>query len=173
MHEAFDYYLRVYNEASRGLLGVQVLPATVVSANPLIDEAHPLNQDDIVLVLHRNGRVTIQREPADGNPYYPLEDLPAYSYREALVAAVDEQRRGETASAPNSFAPPSGPIDISDDSDDESYEFPDDFAHLTQAHYNEIETIEQAWTASQQPRREEYNEEQAVEQTLALSLSQQ
>lgn len=178
MHEAFDYYSRIYNETSRGLLGVQVLPAAVVSANPLIDEAHPLNQDDVVLVLHRNGRVTIQREPADGNPYYPLDDLPAYSYREALVAAVEEWVQEDAASAPDaptSFAPPSVPIVISDidsDSDREDYDFAGDLSTLTQAEYDQIEVIEQAWTASQH-NQAEYDEEEAIERALTASLSQQ
>ncbi|KAE9403291.1 hypothetical protein BT96DRAFT_990332 [Gymnopus androsaceus JB14] len=170
MEEAFDYYSRTYNETNRGLLGVQVLPATVISANPLIDETHPLNQEDIVLAMHRNGRVTIEREPADGNPFYPLDDLPAYSYREALVAAVEEQRQEETASAPTSFAPPSGPIVISDSDSDSGESYACDFSHFTPADYEEIEFIERAWTASQQV---EYNEERAIKHALTASLSQQ
>ncbi|KAE9396317.1 hypothetical protein BT96DRAFT_996812 [Gymnopus androsaceus JB14] len=191
MHEAFDYYSRIYNETSRGLLGVQVLPAMVVSANPLIDESHPLNQDDVVLSMHRNGRVTIEREPADGNPHYPIDDLPAYSYREALVAAFEEQGQ-DAASGSRSFALPSGPIVISDsdsdgstssaptsgpididiDADEEQYNFAGDLSSLTQVEYNEIEAIEQSLMASQQTRVD-YNEEEAVEQALRASLSQE
>ncbi|KAE9394807.1 hypothetical protein BT96DRAFT_998223 [Gymnopus androsaceus JB14] len=166
--EAFNYYSCTYNETSRGLLGVQVLPATVTLANPLIDKAHPLNQDDVVLVMHHNGRVTIEREPADGNPFYPLEDLPAYSYWEALVRAVEK----EAASAPTPFAPSPGPIIISDidSNSDGEYDFAGDLSSLSQTEYAQIEVIEQAWTASQQA---EYNEEQAIEQALTASLTQQ
>ncbi|KAE9385544.1 hypothetical protein BT96DRAFT_1006938 [Gymnopus androsaceus JB14] len=112
MDEAFDYYTCTYNEPARGVLGVQ---------------------DDLVLVMHRNSGVTIEQEPADGNPHYPLNNLPAYTYCEALVRAVENQTQEAAASAPTPFAPSPGPIvilDIDSDSDGE-YSFAYDLANLS------------------------------------------
>lgn len=204
MHEAFDYYARTFNEPSRGLLGVQVLPTTVVSAHPLIDEALPLNQDDLILSMHRNGRVTIEREPADGNPHYPLDGLPAYSYREALVVAHEEQRRvREAATSARPFAPPSGPVVLSDIDSDEEVHYGNfhTAAHTTQcsnslvSHPIDIDSDEDQYDfagdlASLTPAEYEelgaieealtasqqeadYNEEEAIERALTTSLSQQ
>lgn len=150
MHEAYDYFARIYNETTRGGLGVQVLPAKVLLSNALIDEKHPLNQDDLILAVHPSGHVSIEREPPDDNSRYPLEDLPPYAYHQAVenfARSRDNNVDNPVQVVP--MAPPPGAIVIEDsESDDDSYDYPGDLSQLSTDSYNEIAAIDQALTLS-------------------------
>lgn len=147
MHAAYDYFARIYNETSRGGLGVQVLPAKVLLSNALIDEKHPLNQDDLILAVHPSGQVSIEREPPDDNCRYPLEDLPPYAYHQA----VENFARSRNHLPVVPMAPPPGAVIIEDDESDEGntdYNYPGDLSQLSMESYNEIEAIDRALTLS-------------------------
>lgn len=151
MYAAYDYFARVYNETARGGLSVQVLPSRLPSANTLINESHPLNQDDVILAVHPSGRVSIEREPGDDNSRFPIPDLPPNAYHQAVY---DFSKSQEAPVAP--MVPPSGPvIIIADDSDEEGlsdegtdYEYPGDLSQLSMDSYDEIEAIDRALTLS-------------------------
>lgn len=150
MHEAYDYFAHIYN----GGLGVQVLPAKVLSSNVLIDEKHPLNQDDLILAVHPSGRVSIEREPPDDNSWYPLGDLPPYAYHQAVENfARSRVNNNDNRVRVVAMAPPPGAIVIEDsdstESDDgNSYDYPGDLSQLSTESYDEIATIDQALTLS-------------------------
>lgn len=154
MHEAYYYFARIYNETAHGGLGVQVLPAKVLSSNVLIDEKHPLNQDDLILAVHPSGRVSIEQEPPDDNPRYPLDDLPPYAYHQAVeIFTQGRVNNDDNRVRVVPIAPPPGAIVIEDsdsaESDDEnSYDYPGDLSQLSTESYDEIAAIDQALTLS-------------------------
>lgn len=145
MYEAYDYFSRIYRETERGGLGIQVLPSKVPSANTLIDEAHPLNQDDVILAVHPSGRVSIEREPSDDNSQFPIEDLPPYAYHQAVRNFSQAQ-----SSLVEPVVPAPGPVIIlADDSDEDTdYEYPGDLSQLSMESYDEIEAIDRALVLS-------------------------
>lgn len=149
MHEAYDYFARIYNETTRGGLGVQVLPAKVPVSNALIDERHPLNQDDLVLAVHPTGQVSIEREPPDDNSRYPIQDLPPYAYHQAVenFARNDETNREPVVPTTSNV------IIIDDNESDEGstgtdYDYPGDLSQLSEESYDEIEALDRALALS-------------------------
>lgn len=107
--------------------------------------------------MHPSGHVSIEREPPDDNSRYPLEDLPPYAYHQAVEnfarnCSDNDNHNHHVRVVP--MAPPPGAIVIEDsdseesDEDSTSYDYPGDLSQLSTESYDEIEAIDRALTLS-------------------------